>query len=270
MKLNWKSDGTGGWIYGYFRSYNGQTRGGITGLNGNGSYNTNYANVTANAGWFGMVYSLAAQSDGKIIIGGDFNGVGGKYHPGLARINPNGSLDPSFKGGVDGTVRSVAVQADGKILVAGQFGQCHAYARTSLARLNPDGSLDTAFNPMLTNGDNSVSNVAQVVPLSNGQMMIAGEMWNANSDFPVVRLNSNGSMDSSFDASQFRIPGVDYGLWVNRVAAVGDNYVIAGGNNTGGSYLSAGGYLARLNSSGGVGHRIRQYLPHPDSGRRGR
>ena len=74
-----------------------------------------------------MVYSLATQSDGKIIIGGDFNGVGGKYRGGMARINPNGSLDTSFKGGVDGYVKSVAVQADGKILVGGHFGQCQSY-----------------------------------------------------------------------------------------------------------------------------------------------
>jgi len=260
-KLNWKSDGNGGWIYGYFRSYNGQLRGGITGLNGNGSYNTNYANVTANAGWSGMVYSLAAQSDGKIIIGGDFNGVGGKYCAGLARINPNGSLDRSFRGGVDiGTnsfVRSVAVQADGKILLAGYFGQCKGYSCTSLARLNPDGSLDTAFNPMLANGDNSVPNLYQVVPLSNGQMMIAGEMWNDTiGDSPVARLYSDGTRDPNFNASGFSISGAQWG-WGSRVAVVstnaGTNYLIAGGYSTGGqNYWTNSGFLARLTSSGAV------------------
>ena len=100
-----------------------------------------------------MVSSLATQSDGKIIIGGDnINGVGGKYRGGFARLNPDGSLDTSFKSGVDGWVEGVALQADGKILVAGYFGQCQGYARNSLARLNPDGSLDTAFNPRLGAG----------------------------------------------------------------------------------------------------------------------
>ena len=108
-------------IYGYFRNYNGQARGGIAGLNADGTLNNSFSNITANAGWSGMVYSMATQSDGKIIIGGDFNGVGGKNRSGLARINPDGSLDTSFIGGVDGIVRSVAVQADGKILLAGQF-----------------------------------------------------------------------------------------------------------------------------------------------------
>lgn len=178
MHLNWNYNGSGGAIYGYFRNYNGQPRGGIAGLNGDGSFNGNFANVTAMAGWPGMVYSLATQSDGKILIGGYFNGVGGKYRDGFARLNPNGSLDTSFKGGVDGMVMSVAVQADGKILLGGEFGQCQGYACTSLARLNPDGSLDTAFNPRLVGVDNCVNRVNQVVPLSNGQIMIAGDIYN--------------------------------------------------------------------------------------------
>ena len=79
---------------------------------------------------------------------------------------------------MNGWVEGVAVQADGKILVAGNFGQCQGYARTSLARLNPDGSLDTAFNPRLGAGYN-LNHVHQVVPLSNGQMMIAGYLGTA-------------------------------------------------------------------------------------------
>ena len=94
--LNWKADGTGGWVFGYFRDYNGQPRGGITGLNADGSPNTSFSNIIALAGMPGMVCSLATQPDGKILIGGSFNGVGGKARGGFARLNPDGSLDPSL------------------------------------------------------------------------------------------------------------------------------------------------------------------------------
>jgi uncharacterized delta-60 repeat protein len=248
--MNWKSDGTGGWIYGYFRHYNGQVRGGIAGLNGNGSYNSDFANVTAMAGFSGMVSSLATQTDGKILIGGDFSGVGGKYRGGMARINPDGSLDPSFKGGVDGIVNSVAVQADGKILVAGDFGQCQSYACTGLARLNPDGSFDTAFNPRLEAGDNSVPFINQVVLLANGQMMVVGNLWDNNGGYPAVRLNSNGTRDPSFNASQFSIPGTNW--WsCHRLAVAGNKYLIAGGWDSD-TAINAGGFLARLTDSGAV------------------
>ena len=47
MHMNWFSDGSGGLIYGYFHSYNGQPRGGIAGLNADGSLNGTYASITA-------------------------------------------------------------------------------------------------------------------------------------------------------------------------------------------------------------------------------
>jgi len=191
-----------------------------------------------------MVSSLATQSDGKIIIGGvNFNGVGGKYRGGFARLNPDGSLDTSFKAGVNGWVEGVALQADGKILVAGNFGQCQGYARHGLARLNPDGSLDTAFNLRLGAGDDSGSIVHQVVPLSNGQLMITGYLQNS---VPAVRLNSDGTLDPSFDASSFSIPGSE-GLNGRRLAVVGSNYIVAGTYNG-----FSNGFLVRLTNSGVV------------------
>lgn len=245
MWLKWSSDGSGGLIYGYFRSYNGQPRRGIARLNGDGglsSLNPTYASITPQPGGPGMVSSLATQSDGKIIIGGvNFNGVGGKYRGGFARLNPDGSLDTSFKAGVNGWVEGVAVQADGKILVAGNFGQCQGYARTSLARLNPDGSLDTAFNPRL-----GADIVHQVVPLANGQMMLVGYLESNNTPVPAVRLNSDGARDLSFDASGFDIPGSE-GWHSHRIAAAGSNYVVAGPYHE-----ASNGYLVRLTHSGAV------------------
>ena len=249
--LFWSSNGTGGWICGYFRNYDGSPRGGIASLDGNGNLSTTgFANITAVAGNAGSVYSLAAQSDGKIIIGGDFNGVDGKYRDGLARINPDGSLDTSFIGGVDGFVRSVAVQADGKILVGGEFGQCSGFACTSLARVNSNSYLDTTFKPLLVGVGfgNNLNRVYQVVPLADGKVMVAGELWGTVNG-PVARLNSNGTPDTSFDASGFSITGADW-YWGSRLAAAGDKWIIAGGYDT--TTGGGGGFLARLTSTGGL------------------
>jgi uncharacterized delta-60 repeat protein len=259
--MNWKNDGTGGWIYGYFHTYNSgganNSRGGIAGLDANGYVTNSFSNITAMAGWPGMVYSLARQGDGKIIIGGDFNGVCGKYREGLARINSNGSLDTYFKGVVDGIVRSVALQADGKILVGGAFGQCQGFACTSLARVNPDSSLDSTFKPMLVGDDNTVNDLFHVVPLSTGQIMIAGDIYK-NVDTgatPVARLNSDGSLDAGFFANVTSIPSpipdADW-LWGTRVAVAGNKYVVAGGyyvmNSAG--WEGNHGFLGRLNNDG--------------------
>jgi uncharacterized delta-60 repeat protein len=96
-------------------------------------------------------YSLALQSDGKIVVAGGTGAVGA-YSLALARYNTDGSLDTSFDG--DGRVSTaigsssvgygVAIQPDGKIVVTGEGGTGNYYF--AVARYNSDGSLDTSFD----------------------------------------------------------------------------------------------------------------------------
>ena len=178
MHMNWFSDGSGGLIYGYFRSYNGQPRGGIAGLNANGSLNGIYANITAIPAGPAWCPPWRPKATARSSSAAPLTGWAANTAAAWPGSTPMAVWTPLSKAGWTAGWRSVALQADGKILVAGNFGQCQGYARTSLARLNPDGSLDTAFNLRLVGGDNSVTIVNQVVPLSNGQMMITGDIWN--------------------------------------------------------------------------------------------
>src|SRR5262249_4823603 len=106
-----------------------------------GVYGTNGVNPS--------VRSLAVQADGKIILGGVFINVGGqpRYH--IARLNPEGRLDPSFNPGVGGIspgVFALAVQPDGKIVLGGAFTTAAGRSRINIARLKADGTIDTGFD----------------------------------------------------------------------------------------------------------------------------
>src|SRR5947207_974661 len=100
------------------------------------------------AGRSGIVWSLAQQPDGKILVGGwiTIGGLGGQAN--LARLNGDGTLDNGFKPVVAGqdipetTVYSIAVQPDGKIVIAGSFTSVDGQSRTNIARLNANGTLD--------------------------------------------------------------------------------------------------------------------------------
>ena len=87
--------------------------------------------------WFdnGMaIFSVAVQSDDKVLIGGD-----GLLGGGIGRLNADGSLDADFSGGfagVSGTVRSLILQSDGKVLVGGDFTAVNGAPRSNLARLH--------------------------------------------------------------------------------------------------------------------------------------
>ena len=151
-------------------------------------------------------YSVAVQSDGKILVAGT-SYTGSKYNFALARYNTNGALDTTFDGDgklttsiSTGTDRaySVAVQADGKILVAGEsnfdFG---------LVRYNTNGSLDTTFDGdgKLTTPIGSGYDFGRSVAVqADGKILVAGYGSNgSNNDFALVRYNRNGSLDTTFD-----------------------------------------------------------------------
>ncbi|HEY9173240.1 MAG TPA: hypothetical protein VI136_13225 [Verrucomicrobiae bacterium] len=106
-------------------------------------------------GWFecDVVYAIALQADGKILVGGTFNAMDGQPRKSLARINADGTLDHTFVADVEGTVAgsppsvwTIALQADGKILVGGHFKTFGGYPRWSLGRLHPNGTVDSNFN----------------------------------------------------------------------------------------------------------------------------
>ena len=69
------------------------------------------------------VYPTNVPHAGQILIGGDFTAVNGIGRNGIARLNPDGSLDPTFDPGQGATnaVRAIAIQLDGNIVVGGSF-----------------------------------------------------------------------------------------------------------------------------------------------------
>jgi uncharacterized delta-60 repeat protein len=95
-------------------------------------------------------------------------------------------------------VRILTVQPDGRILIGGEFTTVNSTNRNRIARLNADGSLDNSFNPGL-GADDAVRTVAL---LANGQVLVGG-LFTSFDGHPLkylVRLNSDGSLDTSFPA----------------------------------------------------------------------
>lgn len=157
--------------------------------------------------------ALAIQADGKIVVVGDADNFGPGASDNLSavvRYNADGSLDASFGGG-DGIVvsgvdlfRAVTIQADGKIVVAGVSGNGFG-AILVVARYHTDGSPDTSFNggSLSTSLGGRYSSGATGVAIQQGndlsgtpdKIVVAGS---SDREVAVVRLNLNGSFDTSF------------------------------------------------------------------------
>lgn len=149
-------------------------------------------------GKFGAVQSIAAQPDGKILVAGIFEKYDRVGRNSIARLNTDGSLDPSFSTivGPNGYVRDMEVQADGKILICGSFSRYDDVPRPRVARLNTDGSLDLTFDPG-TGPNAAVYNLNQQ---ADGKVIISGTFLTVNGTDSkrVARLNTDGSLDPGF------------------------------------------------------------------------
>ncbi|MGO8678444.1 MAG: hypothetical protein ACLQVX_21590 [Limisphaerales bacterium] len=117
---------------------------GIGRLNADGSWDNQFSPQTNPVV---SVSSVAVQTDGKILLGGSFGTLDGQPRNNIARLNADGTVDPSFNPGADDQVFSLVVQANGQILVGGAFQTLGGQPRSYLGRLNPDGTADTLFNP---------------------------------------------------------------------------------------------------------------------------
>jgi uncharacterized delta-60 repeat protein len=121
---------------------------------------TGVVDTAFDPGTTGNVYALALQTDGKIVVGGSFSGVGGgtgtTTRNDLARINSDGSVDSGFDPGANGIlgIDRVVLQPDGKIIVTGDFtmlggGSSGTTARSYIGRLDT-GTGSPAAAPTIT------------------------------------------------------------------------------------------------------------------------
>jgi len=212
-------------------------------------------------GFDGDVYDIKVQADGKYLVAGNFgtyyyNGDN-YYSPYLIRLNTDGSWDSTFDitsnwdcfgGGFDNTVYTIEVQPDGKILVGGVFtqydkvGDCSTYNK--IIRLNPDATRDTSFNI----GDGFTGDVYDLALQSDGKILVGGQIsdYNGQTISGICRLNSNGSLDSSFLVGDNT---VSFDSWVNVILIDSNDKILVGGyfNNYGGI---SSNYIARLNTNG--------------------
>ena len=229
-------------IGGFFTTYNGTTANRIARLNIDGTLDSTF---TSGIGANDFVTSTAIQTDGKIIIVGNFTSYNGTTANRIARLNTNGTLDTTFNigTGLNATVYSTAIQIDGKIIIGGNFTMYNGVIATSIARLNTNGTLDTTF----TTGTGANNSVLSTAIQTDGKIIIGGSFTTYNGTIAngIVRLNADGTLDTIF------ITGSGTSGIVRSTAIQTDLKIIIGGDFTtyNGTVIN---YIARLNTDGAL------------------
>ena len=144
-------------------------------------------------------------SNGKILIAGAFSEYNAVSRKGIARINPDGTLDASFDPGtgipvVSGmtttAVNHMVLQPDGKILIGGFFDTYNDVAKKNMARLDADGAVDAGF----TLDARVVGTVKSIIIQPDAKIIITGSFTVSGSRKGIARLNADGTLDESFNS----------------------------------------------------------------------
>lgn len=190
-------------------------------------------------------YKVAVQSDGKIVEYGAVTSGVDVFNPIVSRFNANGSPDTAF--GTRGTTvvdlghntdashdpgrGGLAIEPDGSIITATSLslnGQTQSFI---LAKLNAQGNLDSSFgNGGVVNihVGTGIDQVWKLALQDDGKLVIVGRI---GSNYAIVRLNGDGTLDSSFGNGGM-VTGSGDG-WVRDVAIEGDGSIIAVGETEG-------------------------------------
>src|SRR3954471_4911734 len=148
-------------LAGYIRSSAGDNDIAVTRLNPNGTPDQGFAaggTLAINTTFSGvrredLGNAVALQPDGKIVVAGETT-VPDSITATIARVLPNGTLDPSFSPGGDdgdgiawsalGAAEDVGVDRTGRIIAAGDQAP-PSEMNSWVERLNPNGSPDTSY-----------------------------------------------------------------------------------------------------------------------------
>lgn len=132
-------------VAGYYSPANGATYNAVVRLTTTGAVDASFTSspittLSVNTG----LNDLAVQTDGKILVGGQFTAVSGTSRLNVARLNADGTHDTGFvPPSLTGTVNKVLLQPNSRILLGGTF--TGAGLPNNLARLLPTGMADASF-----------------------------------------------------------------------------------------------------------------------------
>jgi len=184
-----------------------------------------------------MVYCLALEANGNILVGGAFTNIGGFTTNYFARLSPSGIADSTMSVPLDGAVTQVAVQTDGKIVLGGPFTkwtfseatsttEASTVSRAYLARITAAGALDSDWNPTLDAQSYTITVQSDnKVVISGGfTALMPNAATTTTTRLYMARLNTDGTLDDNFNPN--------FNAAVYSHIALSDGSFVCGGDFT--------------------------------------
>lgn len=211
-------------------------------------------------------------SDKKLLIVGEgvVSGKANDYDPILVRLSLDGVSDANF--GANGITSfslsskidsgiSVIEQPDNKYVITGYMDE-GASGKLAVVRFNNDGTIDSNFGDLgkinLT-FKGSYSKGFDLALQPNGKIIIVGldgNVLNTRDDIALARINTDGSLDSTFNSIGFNTLNISYDnldyAW--SVILTNNDQIIVSGTTAGGGNSAL---LAKFNNDGSIDHTFK-------------
>jgi uncharacterized delta-60 repeat protein len=169
---------------------------------------------------------MVLQSDGKIVVVGYFSQFNTVATNHIIRLNSDGTRDTSFNigSGFNNYPYGIVQQTDGKFVIIGAFTSYNGVSANKIIRLNLDGSVDSSFN----NGSGFNDLTTKIAIQSDGKFVIAGHFtsYNGSSINRIIRLNSDGTRDTSFNPGS----GFINNYVINGLGVLSNGQIIVAGS----------------------------------------
>jgi hypothetical protein len=238
---------------GTFTSYQGVNANRIIRLNTDGTRDNTFVIGTGFDNFTQIPY---ISSSGQVYVTGFFNNYNGTYCPRLARLNADGSFDPTLVigSGFNSTTLSVLENADGTILVSTYAGNYNGTPMSGLIQLLHNGTVDPAFNvgTGLVPAGNNFPNYMARIP-GETSFFVAG-FFTTYKGIPanrIIKIKADGSIDTSFvygTGLNNKVSSIHI-IWGNKILLIGDSDLSA-------TFTQYNGILAKhfvvLNNDGSI------------------
>lgn len=218
-----KSSSNKFYVSGYFENYslyNGNYRAiALLGLNNDGSPD---ATINVNTGGNGPISRIFQDSLGGIYLTGQFTSYKSVAVPRIVKINSDASIDNTFSRSGFQSTNDMVIDFDtsNNLYVGGSFTTFSSQTNNYIIKILPNGFKDTSFDNT-TGFNNFVSDVK--VDL-NGKILVGGGFtsYKGNTENGIIRLNPDGSKDTTFDNSTgFNSNVSSIVLWGDKIYVCG-------------------------------------------------
>jgi uncharacterized delta-60 repeat protein len=197
-----------------------------------------------------VTLSALQPGNNKIVIAGEFTTYNGSSANHIARLNVNGNIDNTFNtgSGFNNAPSSLAFQSDNKLIVGGSFSVYNRQPIQYFLRLNANGSIDNTFKI----GTGFDGPIASIAIQSDGNNLVGGifSTYNGVSNNGLVRLNKNGTIDGTFNATDTLYTNI------SKIAVDAYGKVVIAYNNVS---------LRRLNADGSKDNSFTNHVYSPIS-----